>query len=233
MGPEHDDRRPRAGAEPVWWGEVTEPGDLAALHGEVLAPAFPEAERGTAPDLVRGVKDGRRRVIGCRDHGGWVGAAVLHPYPPGWFLLEWLAVSPTQRGRGTGRALLDRACALAKDAGADFLLAEIEPPGTVPEHVAHGDPVRRARFYQAAHARMVAVTHYQPPAGPGQPFVPLLLIAIPVSEGSLPETLPADGVQDFLAAYHAGHNEDPVVRASLASVPEEEVVLVDLEDVFG
>lgn len=231
MQSEHDAARTEHRA--VWWGSVADPVELAALHAGVLAPAFPEAERGTAEDLIEGVQAAERQVIGCRDHGVWVGAAVLRRHDPGWPLLEWLAVSPSQRGRGTGRALLDRAGALARTQGQTFILAEIEPPGTVPEQAAHGDPVRRARFYQAAHARMLAVTHYQPPAGPGQPFVPLLLIAVPVAEGSLPDSLPGAGVRTFLASYHAGHTDDPLVRASLASVPDDEVVLVDLGEIFG
>lgn len=217
----------------MWVGVVSNPQALAAIQSGVLAPAFPASERGTAEELVAGVRAGRQWVLGAREDDAWVGAAVVRTFSHGELLLEWLAVAPSQRGRGTGRLLLDRVGGEARDVGASHALAEIEPPGTVPEAAVHGDPVRRARFYQGAGARMLAITHYQPPAGPGLPLVPLLLIAVPVPGIPLLDSLPAADVRAFLTAYHAEAPDHPLVRASVESVTDPEVWLVDLADVFG
>lgn len=216
----------------MWYGEVTEHKAMADLYSSILARSFPPTELSGLEDIIDGLEGGALTVIGAREGDRWVGVAVTRTFSSGVLLLEWLAAVATQRSRGIGRALLERVGASAQRRGQLTFLAEIEPPGAEAAEGAHGDAGRRARFYEAAGAKALQITHYQPPVSPGSGYVPLILIALPGAGHTLGDSIPAAPVREFEIEYHRERPDDPRLRESLDSLPGDVIALQDLSGLF-
>lgn len=211
---------------------VTRADDIADIVGTVFASSFPAAELATAADLIQGVLEGRVSVLAAREAGQWLGAAVLERFGQGTSVLTYLAVAGATRGKGVGHGLLSAVSAMVARSGGDYFLAEIEPPGSTPERPEHGDPGRRARFYDRAGAKALPIRHWQPPAAPGLPFIPLTLIALPAGR-PLPASLPADRIIAFERTYHASDLRSAALEATIASfLGRESLPLADLDDLY-
>ena len=94
---------------------------FAALNAEWIDAHFTmEAkDRETIADPWRHYVDPGGDVLIARDGDGRaVGCVALEPVGDGVFELSKLAVAPDQRGRGTGRRLMDAAIARARELGA-------------------------------------------------------------------------------------------------------------------
>jgi GNAT superfamily N-acetyltransferase len=102
------------------------PGDAAAfarLNEEWIDHYFSvePKDRATMDDPWGHYVDPGGDVLLARDGDEIVGCVALEPTGDGVFELSKMAVTPSQRGRGTGRALLDAAIARARELGATSL----------------------------------------------------------------------------------------------------------------
>lgn len=70
----------------------------------------------TESRLLAQLARGDAHCLGIRAGGSWVGFVAVAPYH-GAYEITRLAVAPEHRHRGYGKALMDRACAVARDLG--------------------------------------------------------------------------------------------------------------------
>src|SRR5689334_19885459 len=139
--------------------------ELAEVYREILVPSFPPDEL-ISPEILRsGVRDGSYRVAAARDGRGSPTAAAVAEWSPTSrvLLLSYLAVGERGRGQGVGgklyRHVLDGWT--GQDAPCLFV-AEVEHPDRHAGSAAHGDPLRRLRFYGAQGARLLRAPYFQP-----------------------------------------------------------------------
>ena len=123
------------------------------LYGHQMRRDFPESELKPLESILRMKRAGEYDVLGAHDGGTMVAYALV--YRPGQgrvLLLDYLAVEPSCRGRGTGAALLDALRAYYADI-AEVLLIECErPKAASDEKQARG----RIRFYERCGARLTS-----------------------------------------------------------------------------
>lgn len=137
--------------------------------------SFPDDERLPADEvLVRRERD--RSLHLAVESGRVAGLAVTLPHPAlRTVLLEYLAVDPAIRSRGTGGALLRH---VLDHASPHRVLAEIEPPDA-----GQPDTVRRAAFYRR-HGLSPAPWQrgYGMPSATGDSFLTLELWTTPADD---------------------------------------------------
>jgi GNAT superfamily N-acetyltransferase len=146
---------------------------LFALYRE----SFPESERRPEPDLRRALATPAYRVLTKEDQGQLLGFAILFiPSGDDFALLEYLAVRPTSRSQGIGRALVSSAIQTAADRS---LLTEIESLSPDPA------TARRQQFYRQQGFNRIDNLRYQLPL-PGNP-PPMELWIYPPSSVDRPQ----------------------------------------------
>lgn len=218
---------------------------LTALWHQVLQPSFAPDELVALEDLLAEHAAGRVTAWGVVEEGGddaGAGPVVVAGVVGTWsalsgvLLVDYLALAPGHRGRGTGTALLDAALARwATELGPRLVLAEVEHPAHHPTDAAHGDPTARLRFYARRGARVLALPYFQPGlAGPGSARVPALLLVVLAGVGPAAPWAPATPLRDFLTehliASEGSLARDGATRRLLGAVQDDVVPLVDPQD---
>ena len=159
------------------------------LYGHQMRRDFPESELKPLDSILRMKRAGVYDVLGAHDGGTMVAYALVYrPEQGRVLLLDYLAVEPSCRGRGTGAALLDAPRAYYADA-AEVLLIECERPKAAPdEKQARG----RIRFYERCGARLTSARVWL--------FeVEYSIMALPCGEASFREG--TDWAQAILSLY--------------------------------
>lgn len=154
--------------------------ELARIHAEILEPSFPDTELVTVADFVAGSTTGAFDVLAARtlDDGAVLGVIVGERHGAG-VLVDWLAVAPTTRGGGVGRALLTAGVERwLADGGALLVLGEVERPDLFAAHPQYGDPARRLAFYERLGAAVLDMPYYQPPIRDGAPRLRGLMLTV-------------------------------------------------------
>ena len=123
------------------------------LYGHQMRRDFPESELKPLASILQMKHAGVYDVLGAHDGGTMVAYALVYrPAQGRVLLLDYLAVEPEVRGRGTGAALLGALRAYYA-AAADVLLIECERPKAAPdERQARG----RIRFYERCGAHLTS-----------------------------------------------------------------------------
>lgn len=183
---------------------VTDRALLGRVYGQILEPSFPPTELVSRDEFVAAGAAGHLDVLVAGDGDDPLGVVVGERHGEG-VLVDWLAVSGTTRGGGTGRALLTAGLRRWLDGGARVVLGEVERPDRFEAHPHHGDPARRLAFYERLGATVIDLPYYQPAIGAGMPRLHgLLLVLLGASDSTpAPRILSADetsAVRDVLAA---------------------------------
>ena len=226
--------------------ELTAEDELALLHRDVLVPAFPPDELVPADALHAGVVAGVLHVSAALDENGAPVAGAVVEWSPSCrvLLLAYLAVVGDGRGGGTGGALHRHVLSRWTAEYAPCLyVAEVEHPDGHPTHAAHGDPLRRLRFYGSHGARVLRLPYFQPALHPEARRVPaMLLLALhvdPAFTGPRPDSVAGAplGVwmTDYLEETEGGIDRvDPATTALLDALEAPEGVdLLDVERYGG
>lgn len=170
--------------------EVRDAVALAGVYDTILRPSFPAAELVPLDWLVRGVRDGRVRVLASTGPDGVDAVAVTERLrETSAVLLSYVAARADRRGRGVGSSLysrvLDDVTTLDRPS---LVLAEVERPDAHPGDDAHGDPAARLRFYGRHGARVLDLPYFQPAIeDTGARVHGMLLLALQVDPGLLVE----------------------------------------------
>ena len=183
---------------------VSDAAALARLYTEILEPSFPPTELVPHDDFVAGAAAGAFDVLAAADDDGYLGAIVGERFGDG-YLVDWLAVSGTRRGGGTGAALVAAGTSRwLAEPGIVAILAEIERPDLFEAHPRYGDPARRLAFYDRLGTSVLDLPYYQPPIGDGLPRVRNLLLAVLAARNSTPppRLLGADEVAAVRTMLH-------------------------------
>ncbi len=164
--------------------EVAHPFQLGEVYDRLLKRSFPPQELADRESFLNFVTWGEVLV---EREGDLIKAAAVGDYSSAvdLLLLEYLAVLPEHRGKGSGSKLLQAAFAQWRELmrpGA--FLAEIERPDGHQASPEYGDPVRRLKFYHKLGLRALALPYYQPALAPGLPAVPDLLLGVLVEDDS-------------------------------------------------
>lgn len=214
--------------------EVAHPNHLGEVYDRILKRSFPPQELVDRESFLNFVTWGE--VLVERD-GDVIKAAAVGDYSSDTelLLLEYLAVLPEHRGKGSGSKLFKAAFELWRGLmhpGA--ILAEIERPDGHSPSPDYGDPNRRLKFYHKLGMKALALPYYQPALSPELPAVPDLLLAVLVED----ETW-VDGNQFIegarLAALLNGRNPDPTAAelpawSALLAACEGPIEMIDLVD---
>ncbi|ATE55897.1 GNAT family N-acetyltransferase [Actinosynnema pretiosum] len=181
---------------------------VEAVWGE----AFPPSERGERDSVATRSSDFLWTAHLGDELVGF--ATALRLPQSGAVYLEYLAVSASSRGSGTGGALL---AAVAEDVLGDPAVAgivlEVEDPARTPGEL----PARRIGFYERWGARVVtAISGYEMPdlAEPGQ-RVPMVLLW---RGGVAQPVLEADGVELVLRDLYLGYYAHAAESGHLAEM---------------
>ncbi|HOC13835.1 MAG TPA: GNAT family N-acetyltransferase [Propionicimonas sp.] len=164
--------------------EVAHPNQLGAVYEQLLKRSFPPQELADRDSFLNFVTWGE--VLVERD-GELITAAAVGDYSPNTdlLLLEYLAVLPEYRGKGSGSKLLEAAfaqwCELMHPGA---FLAEIERPDGHQGTPEYGDPVRRLKFYHKLGLKALALPYYQPALSPELAPVPDLLLGVLIEDES-------------------------------------------------
>ncbi|TYP88020.1 N-acetyltransferase [Blastococcus xanthinilyticus] len=208
---------------------VTDAAELAAVHAELLVPAFPPEELVTADELVQAVDAGSCEVLLLEDAEGPLAVAVGDRFTEaGVVLLSYVATRPGARSGGHGGRLLDAALDRWRGwTGPCLVLAEVEDPGRHEASPERGDPVARLRFYARRGARRLDLPYVQPALRPGAVRVPDLLLLCLHAAPELrrgPDAVDGRAVRAFLERlFTDGEGRlptDPQGRALLAAAGE-------------
>ncbi len=209
---------------------ATEADALGRLYDGVLRPSFPPTELATREEFVAGGSSGRFDVLGAYEDGACVGAIVGERFG-GVMLVVWLAVGGAARGGGTGSSLiaagLQRWIALP---GVCLVLGEVERPDLFEAHPEHGDPARRLAFYARLGAGALTLPYYQPPAGPGMPRIPGLLLATLATKNAAPLPRPlsteeTDAVRDYLLTVMGEPKQEDAETAAVFAAVDDPALL--------
>lgn len=203
---------------------VTDAGQLARLHAEILQPSFPPSELVTREEFVEGAVAGVFDVLAASDGDAYLGAVVGERHG-GAYLVDWLAVGGARRGGGTGAALVAAGVTrwLARP-GVLVVLAEVERPDVFAAHPAYGDPARRLAFYERQGTTLLDLPYYQPPIDEGLPRVRNLLLTVLAASNPAPPPRVLD--PDETAAVRAvllgtmGTPDDPETARVYATVDD-------------
>ena len=198
--------------------ELSTEAELAGVYREVLEPSFPPDELISPEVLHTGVREGSLRVAAALDGRGAPAAAAVGEWFPSCrvLLLSYLAVGGGGRGRGVGgklyRHVLD---GWTGQYAPCLFVAEVEHPDRHAGSEAHGDPLRRLRFYGALGARVLRAPYFQPAlqAGTGRVHG-MLLLALhvdPAFAGPRPDSVAAGPLRTWMTDYLEG-TEGPVDR---------------------
>jgi GNAT superfamily N-acetyltransferase len=147
----------------------------------------------------------------------------------GWWYLRYFVVASQLRGQGLGAVMWELLSARLRAADDTVLVLDVADPaepGCAADEVAIR--VRRIRFYQRQGADVLPVHGYRTPAGAGEPWTPMLLLAAtlaplaPLSAG--PPPVSENQAQAIAAAVYRyrwklepGH---PQMAATGAGVPD-------------
>ena len=177
------------------------------LYDEVLAPSLPASELEPKEDLearLAGAEPGRTMVnVALHGDGRVVGGVVSEWYPASRCLLvAYLAVRPSLRGRGIGRALMEAVLAGPRaERGPLLVLGEVDDPRVAVDDA--GAALARLRFFDRLSARLVRLPYVQPEVRPGQGRVRMLLLCLWADAAVLVdgEAVRAEVVRRFLEDY--------------------------------
>lgn len=209
--------------------KIAQPDQLNQVYDEILARSFPPGELLTREEFLTA-----ENVL---VEGEPPRAVAVGDYSPatGLLLLEYLAVAPEARGKGSGSALFTAAMASWRELlGPGAFLAEIERPDAHAASAEHGDPVRRLAFYSRLGLRALALPYYQPAVAPGLPPVPDLLLGVLVEDASwLDHGCFTEGGR--IAALLRERNPNPTAAeadawAALLAACEAPIPVVELND---
>lgn len=104
--------------------------ELKTVYESLLRPAFPPAELKPLRAMTEMLEDGCYDPLVLVENGEITGACFLWMGVPGWTLLDYLCVSPTRRGGGTGAEILR----LMQELYTGWIiLAESESPAEAPD----------------------------------------------------------------------------------------------------
>ncbi len=192
------------------------------LH-TIYVQSFPPRERDDLDGLLARVAEGSRQLFVARRIPSLklIGFSLTVPLPrANAQLLEYMAVSATERNRGIGHRLLELTKRALRAEGCSGIVLEVEPPED-----AHGEErrLRRRRidFYRRNGAQVADCARgYRMPDLSGDGDVPMLLLWIPLDRSVSPpkrERLRLVVSEIFHTAYQRPE-EDPLLEANLASL---------------
>ena len=128
--------------------------NIRLLYAHQMRRDFPQSELKALSHILALRARGEYDVLAADDDGLFVAYALVYrPKEGRTLLLDYLAVEPDIRGRGTGRALLEALRAYYAQR-ADYLMLECERPKAAPDEA---QARRRIRFYQQAGALLTPV----------------------------------------------------------------------------
>jgi hypothetical protein len=214
---------------------------LTSLYREIVVPAFPPDELMSVDELEAGVRLGTTRVTAAVDERGAPAACAVAEWSPASrvLLLSYLAVAGSGRGRGVGGSLYRHVLGeWTAQYGPCLFVAEVEHPDQHAGSAAHGDPLRRLRFYGAHGARVLRLPYFQPALRQGSRRIyGMLLLALhvdPPFTGPRPDSVAgaplALWMQEYLAETEGPAGGDPAAAALLdALAAADGVALLDVE----
>jgi hypothetical protein len=221
--------------------ELSGDDELTTLYRDVFVPSFPPGELESLSSLRAAVRDGRTRVSAAIDQRGVVVAGAAAEWSPACrvLLLSYLAVVHGGRGTSIGGALyrhvLDQWTAEYEPC---LFVAEVEHPDFHTGSTAHGDPLRRLRFYGKHHARVLRLPYFQPALREdAERIYGVLLLALHVDAkfaGPVPHSIAgaplATWMTEYLVETEGGVRTDAVTTALMdALVAAGGVQLLDTE----
>jgi GNAT superfamily N-acetyltransferase len=189
---------------------------LAIYRSEIeLSEQRPEAELRallTRDDYLVQIAERAGRVIGF--------SISWNPPDEDFWLFEYMAVLPEERGSGIGKALFQRACTLPDPGNVGLVEADI----------AHDDiSARRLRFYARLGCRRVGDLNYILPLRTHGEPPPMLLLSAPLygpTNSIRRETVQRALERIYESVYHQPP-DDPRIAQMLDGVPMN-VPLIDL-----
>jgi hypothetical protein len=202
---------------------------LASLYYDIFTPAFPADQLGTLDAIRAGIRDGYTRVVTVIDDDGAVIAGAVAKWSESCrvLLLSYLAVADGDRGKGTGGQLYRHVRTEWMRAFRPCLfVAEVEHPDHHPGSSAHGDPLRRLRFYASHGARALGLPYFQPPLRPDAERVyGMLLLALHVDRevvGADPASVNGSPLRTWFTEYlvetEGTVSTDPATTAMMRAV---------------
>ncbi|WP_170222580.1 GNAT family N-acetyltransferase [Rarobacter faecitabidus] len=194
--------------------------DIRSAYDGVLTPSFPERELSEFAPVASSIESGELVAFGTHGPGGEVASMIGVEVRGRVAMIVYLAIAPSLRGGGIGGALLDRAVRYARDeAGADYVLLEVERPDVHASSPEFGDPVRRLRFYERRGLEVLDVPFFVPSLRPGFERTPALLLgtlwasdAVRAGEGVLAAPI-LDFIREYFTATEGSFGEDEASAA--------------------
>jgi len=180
-----------------------------AIYREVIAPSEQRSE-----EEIRTLLGRRDYVVLAAEQGGEVvGFAISYvPLAEDFWLFEYVATTPAERGRGAGAALVLHATSLAGEGRVGLVEADVD--------TGH-DPVarKRLRFYARLGCRKLDGLDYQLPLRTHGLPPPMLLLALaPPNVASLS----VEAVERWLRLIYIGvyrqNEDDPRIAEMIGSL---------------